>query len=84
MTLDNGTDGQTDGQTDRQSASVRRPPPREEGRIITHRSHQETQPDVVQYRVEPVSNLCRTRDRYSRTLTVVTPSSHAVKTYTIP
>ena len=34
----NGTDGQTDGQTDRQTDRVRRnmrPPPREEGRIIT-------------------------------------------------
>ena len=40
MTLgnDNGTGGQTDGQTDRQTDRVRRnmrPPPREEGRIIT-------------------------------------------------
>ena len=40
MTLgnDNGTDGQTDGQTDRRTDRVRRnmrPPPREEGRIIT-------------------------------------------------
>ena len=40
MTLgnDNGTDGQTDGQTDRRTDRVRRnmrPPPREDGRIIT-------------------------------------------------
>ena len=40
MTLgnDNGTDGQTDRQTDRRTDRVRRnmrPPPREEGRIIT-------------------------------------------------
>ena len=40
MTLgnDNGTDGQTNGQTDRQTDRVRRimrPPPREEGRIIS-------------------------------------------------
>ena len=31
---DNGTDGQTDGQTDRVRRNMR-PPPREEGRIIT-------------------------------------------------
>ena len=46
MTLgnDNGTDGQTDGQTDRQTdrrtdrvRRIMRPPPREEGRIITQR-----------------------------------------------
>ena len=41
MTLgnDNGTDGETDGQTDRQTDRVRRimrPPPREEGRIISY------------------------------------------------
>ena len=42
MTFDNGTDGQTDrrtdGQTDGQTDRVRRnmrPPPREEGRIIS-------------------------------------------------
>ena len=40
MTLgnDNGTDGQTDRQTDRRTDRVRRnmrPPPREEGRIIS-------------------------------------------------
>ena len=31
---DNGTDGQTDGQTDRVRRNMR-PPPREEGRIIS-------------------------------------------------
>ena len=41
MTLgnDNGTDGQTDRQTDRRTDRVRRimrPPPREEGRIISY------------------------------------------------
>ena len=44
MTLgnDNGTDGQTDRQTDRRTDRVRRnmrPPPREEGRIITASKH---------------------------------------------
>ena len=34
MTLDNGTDGQTDRRTDRVRRNMR-PPPREEGRIIT-------------------------------------------------
>ena len=36
--LDNGTDGQTDRRTDRRTDRVRRnmrPPPREEGRIIS-------------------------------------------------
>jgi len=38
VTLHNGTDGQTDRRTDRQTDRVRRnmrPPPREEGRIIS-------------------------------------------------
>ena len=34
MTLDNGTDGQTDRRTDRVRRNMR-PPPTEEGRIIT-------------------------------------------------
>ena len=34
MTLDNGTDGQTDRRTDRVRRNMR-PPPKEEGRIIT-------------------------------------------------
>jgi len=36
VTLDNGTDGQTDRQTDRVQRNMR-PPPREEGRIITQK-----------------------------------------------
>ena len=41
MTLgnDNGTDGQTDRQTDR-VRRIMRPPPREEGRIITDKHSQ--------------------------------------------
>ena len=37
MTLDNGTDGQTDRRTDRVRRNMR-PPPREEGRIISYAS----------------------------------------------